>query len=31
LNVAELLQRFLAAPHLWKPATYASHRHVVAG
>ena len=31
LNVAELLTRFMAGPHLWKPATFASHRHVVAG
>ena len=29
LNVAELLARFMAGPHLWKPATYASHHHVV--
>jgi integrase len=29
LTVAELLERFLAAPHLWKPATVASHTHVV--
>ena len=29
LNVAELLTRFMAGPHLWKPATYTSHRHVV--
>jgi hypothetical protein len=29
LTVAELLERFFAAPHLWKPATVASHRHVV--
>ena len=29
LNVAELLERFMAGAHLWKPATYASHRHVV--
>jgi integrase len=31
LNVAELLERFIVAPHLWKPATFASHRHVVGG
>ena len=31
LNFGELLARFMAAPHLWKPATYASHHHVVAG
>lgn len=31
LNVGELLERFMVGPHLWKPATYASHRHVVAG
>src|SRR6188472_314215 len=31
LNVAELLTRFIAGAHLWKPATYASHRHVVDG
>ena len=29
LNVAELLTRFMAGPHPWKPATHASHRHVV--
>ena len=29
LNVAELLGRFMAGPHPWKPATYSSHRHVV--
>jgi hypothetical protein len=29
LTVAELLERFLAAPHLWKPATVASHQHVI--
>ena len=29
LNVAELLTRFMAGPHPWKPATYTSHRHVV--
>ena len=28
LNIAELLTRFMAGPHVWKPATYASHRHV---
>ena len=26
LTVAELLERFFAAPHLWKPATVASHQ-----
>jgi integrase len=31
LNVGDLLQRFIAAPHSWKPATLASHRHVVDG
>ena len=29
LTVAELLERFFAAPHLWKPATVASHQHVI--
>ena len=29
LTVAELLERFFAAPHLWKPATVVSHRHVI--
>jgi len=31
LNVVELLGRFMAGAHLWRPATYASHRHVVDG
>lgn len=29
LTVAELMERFFEAPHLWKPATVASHRPVV--
>jgi len=29
LTVAELMERFFEAPHLWKPATVRSHRHVV--
>ena len=29
LTVAELLERFFAAPHLWKPATVSSHSHVI--
>ncbi len=29
LTVAELMQRFFDAPHLWKPATAVSHRPVV--
>ena len=29
MTVAELLERFFAAPHLWKPATVASHKHVI--
>jgi integrase len=29
LTVAELLERFFAAPHLWKPATVSSHKHVI--
>ena len=29
LTVAELMERFYEAPHLWKPATVASHRPVV--
>ena len=29
LTVAELMQRFFEAPHLWKPATVDSHRPVV--
>ena len=26
LTVAQLMERFFAAPHLWKPATVRSHR-----
>lgn len=29
LSVGELMDRFFEAPHLWKPATVASHRPVV--
>lgn len=29
LTVGELLERFLEAPHLWKPATVVSHRPVI--
>ena len=29
LSVAELMERFFDAPHLWKPATVVSHRPVV--
>jgi integrase len=29
LTVAELMERFFEAPHLWKPATVVSHRPVV--
>jgi len=29
LTVAELMERFIDAPHLWKPATVVSHRPVV--
>lgn len=29
LTVADLLQRWFAAPHLWKRATVVSHQHVV--
>lgn len=29
LTVAELMERFLEAPHLWKPPTVVSHRPVV--
>ena len=29
LSVGALLERFFAAPHLWKPATVASHSHVI--
>ena len=29
LTVAQLMERFFAAPHLWKPATVRSHRPVV--
>ena len=29
LSVGELLERFFAAPHLWKPATVSSHSHVI--
>jgi hypothetical protein len=29
LTVGDLMERFLDAPHLWKPATLASHRWVV--
>jgi integrase len=28
MTVGELLRRFIAAPHLWKPATLVSHRSV---
>lgn len=29
LTVAQLVERFFATPHLWKPATVRSHRPVV--
>jgi len=29
MNVADLMQAFFDAPHLWKPATVGSHRPVV--
>jgi integrase len=29
LSVGELLERFFAAPHLWKPATISSHSYVI--
>lgn len=29
ITIGDLLERFLAGPHHWQPATLASHRHVV--